>query len=62
MNDPTYIKAEIEANLLWHLAWVMSELRNDSAPIGWSRYLPDAEELCHVFKIAARNHEASPEV
>ena len=36
LPDPTYVKEEIEANPEWHVAWVLSEILNDNAPIGWS--------------------------
>lgn len=42
-GDPTYVRAEIDANPVWKLAFYLSELRNDDAPIGWSRYIPEAE-------------------
>jgi len=43
MSDPTYVKADIEARPEWKLAFRMSELDNDHAPIGWGRYIPLAE-------------------
>jgi hypothetical protein len=49
MSDPTYVKAEIEKNPVWHLAWVLSEIQNDSAPIGWSKYVWVAECLLGSF-------------
>lgn len=45
MIDPTYNKAEIKANPVWHVAWIMSECLNDSSPIGWSKYISTAEQL-----------------
>ena len=45
MNDPTYDKKEIEANPVWHLAWFISELVNDLAPVGWGRYIKIARAL-----------------
>ena len=38
MNDPTYILSEIDGNPEWALAFVLSEILNDDAPIGWSLY------------------------
>ena len=38
MNDPTYNKTEIDANPIWKLAFWMSEVDNDNAPIGWYKY------------------------
>lgn len=51
MSDPTYSKAEIEANPVWHIAWVLSEIRNDSAPLGWGSYITTAECLLDAFEI-----------
>ena len=52
IHDPTYDKKEIERRLDWKLAFLLSELANDDAPMGWSRYIPiaqralkDAQEL-----------------
>lgn len=42
MSDPTYDQEEINKNKVWRVAFIMSELRNDNAPLGWSRYIPDA--------------------
>lgn len=52
--DPTYIKDEIEANQEWHVAWVLSEILNDNAPIGWSRYIGTAQCLLAAFDIRAK--------
>ena len=49
MNDPTYVKDEIEANPEWHVAWVLSEIQNDNAPIGWSKYILTAQCLLAAF-------------
>jgi hypothetical protein len=43
--DPTYIRAAIEARADWALAFRLSELDNDSAPIGWAAYIPAAAWL-----------------
>lgn len=43
MNDPTYVKAEIEKNPVWELAFTLSEIMNDTAPIGWGKYIFTAE-------------------
>lgn len=50
-NDPTYLKSEIDKNPVWALAHLMSELDNDNAPIGWSRYIPLAQSLLGMFKM-----------
>lgn len=44
MPDPTYVRADIDANPIWKRAFYLSELENDNAPIGWSRYIPKAED------------------
>lgn len=54
MSDPTYNEAEIKANPVWHLAWVLSEIRNDSAPLGWGTYIPTAEYLLNRFDISPK--------
>ncbi len=38
MNDPTYVQEEIDANPEWKLAFLLSEIDNDNAPLGWSKY------------------------
>lgn len=40
MDDPTYVKTEIDKNPEWELAFSLSEMQNDNAPIGWSKYIP----------------------
>lgn len=54
MADPTYVKAEIEANQTWSIAFMMSELLNDNAPIGWGRYIYAAEQLEKKYKINSK--------
>jgi hypothetical protein len=54
MNDPTYVKTEIEANPVWELAWTLSEIMNDGAPIGWSKYIFAAECLLHNYTVTRR--------
>jgi hypothetical protein len=49
MKDYTYAKAEIEANPVWALAFRMSEVDNDNAPIGWSKYTVLARWLIDNF-------------
>lgn len=44
MKDPTYEKDKIESNGVWHIAFIMSEMLNDNAPIGWSKYIQAAEK------------------
>ena len=54
MNDPTYDKEQIEANPTWDLAFVLSEIQNDDAPLGWSRYISTAKCLLAAFDIARK--------
>ena len=49
MPDPTYVKSEIDAHPTWALAFRMSEVNNDNAPIGWSEYIPLASWLLWNF-------------
>jgi hypothetical protein len=51
MNDPTYVKATIEASPVWRLAFRLSEVDNDNAPIGWYEYAPLARWLLKTFEL-----------
>ena len=51
MNDPTYSTEEISANPVWQLAFSLSEIENDNAPLGWSRYIFTAECLLNIYEI-----------
>lgn len=51
MSDPTYDQSKIEANPDWKLAFLLSELDNDFAPIGWSRYIALASALRLKFEL-----------
>ena len=51
MNDPTYERDKIDADPVWQLAFILSEIRNDNAPIGWSRYITDAKCLLAHYDI-----------
>ena len=44
-------KEEIDADPIWKLAFLMSEIDNDLAPIGWSRYIHLAENLQRIYKM-----------
>lgn len=55
MSDPTYNKEYIKRNLIWYLAFVLSEIRNDNAPIGWGSYIPTAKALLDHFIITPKN-------
>lgn len=49
MPDPTYDKKAIKKNKVWYVAFVLSEIMNDEAPIGWSKYISTAEHLFASF-------------
>jgi hypothetical protein len=51
MIDPTYNREAISANPEWELAFTLSEIENDNAPIGWSRYISTARTLRHHYEI-----------
>lgn len=44
-QDPTYDRDQIRMNGTWGIAFIISEMVNDGAPIGWGRYIPLAEEV-----------------
>ena len=54
MSDPTYQIDEIKANPVWHIAWLLSEMRNDNAPLGWSRYIADAECVLRHYDVTRK--------
>lgn len=58
ITDPTYSQAEIEANPEWQLAFILSEIQNDNAPIGWSKYIPVARCLLVGYDIRKKRVEA----
>lgn len=51
MMTPTYDKAAIDANPVWQLAFSLSEIMNDNAPIGWGKYIGTAECLLANYDI-----------
>ena len=57
MNDPTYAKAEIESNPEWDVAFVLSEILNDNAPIGWSKYISTAKCLLAHYEMRRKSGE-----
>jgi hypothetical protein len=52
--DPTYVKEVIDRNPVWKLAFVLSEIQNDNAPIGWGKYIRVAECLLRFFTITPK--------
>jgi hypothetical protein len=49
--DPTYIREEIDANPIWELAFSLSEMQNDNAPIGWGKYITLATMILHNYEV-----------
>lgn len=52
--DPTYVKEDIEKDPVDSLAFALSEIMNDNAPIGWSKYRPHAANLLANYYIAPK--------
>jgi hypothetical protein len=50
-NPPTYDRELIKADPIWDLAFTMSEIMNDNAPIGWHKYIGAAECLLASYDI-----------
>jgi hypothetical protein len=42
--DPTYRQEEINENPIWKRAFYISEMENDMAPMGWSKYIDRAKK------------------
>jgi len=55
--DPTYVKAQIDADPVWQLAFRLSEVDNDNAPIGWFRYTPLARWLLETFDLKEKRQQ-----
>ena len=54
LPDPTYDKKEIEKDPVWKLAFWMSEVHNDNAPIGWSKYISLADYLLDKYDLVEK--------
>ncbi len=54
-TDPTYDTDEIKAKIEWYVAWVLSEIMNDNAPLGWSRYIGQAKCLLAAFDMKPKD-------
>lgn len=54
LPDPTYEKSKIEANPTWALAFKLSEVDNDGAPIGWWQYRNLAEWLLASYELTPK--------
>jgi hypothetical protein len=48
--DPTYDQKVINKNPVWKRAFYLSEMMNAMAPLGWSKYIPQAEKDLKVTK------------
>lgn len=59
MNDPTYNKELINANPVWKLAWTMSEIENDGAPLGWGKYISLARGLSYNYEFKEKRNETN---
>lgn len=46
MSKPPMMPSEkdLNHNGAWHIAFILSEMVNDNAPIGWDKYIPLAEK------------------
>jgi hypothetical protein len=53
-DDPTYVREAIDANPEWRLAFRLSEVDNDDAPLGWARYIPLARWLRENFDMTEK--------
>ena len=61
MGDPTYNAEEINKNPVWQLAFSLSEIQNDNAPLGWARYIFVAECLLAIYKVEKYHNGRSPD-
>jgi hypothetical protein len=52
--DPTYDKEVIARNPVWRLAFDLSEIQNDNAPIGWGKYVWIAECLLNLYTMSRK--------
>jgi hypothetical protein len=59
-TDPTYVKDEISGKPEWELAFTLSEIMNDNAPIGWGKYVGPAKCLLDSY-IIQRKQKAQPQ-
>lgn len=54
MRDPTYVQDVIDADPVMELAFTLSEIENDTAPLGWSKYIPTARCLLDNYTITRK--------
>ena len=55
MGDPTYDRNEINDNPAWQIAFSLSEIQNDNAPVGWGKYIWIAECLLANYDIRRKS-------
>lgn len=55
LPDPTYVPDRINADPEWKIAFVLSELVNDDAPIGWSAFIPIAKKAIEDARLSVRD-------
>lgn len=60
MADPTYDTEAIKHNPVWELAFSLSEILNDNAPIGWGRYIVAAECLLARYEMTLKDQPQRP--
>lgn len=53
--DPTYDQKAIQAKPAWQLAFSLSEIMNDNAPVGWGKYIFAAECLLDHYDIKPKS-------
>ena len=51
MGDPTYDRERIDKNPVWRLAFKLSEMDNEIAPVGWSDYIYKAEHILEEYEL-----------
>lgn len=51
IKDPTYIKEVIDSKPEWKLAFELSEVDNDNAPLGWFDYIHLAHHLLLKYEL-----------
>lgn len=61
MADPTYVRSEIDAKPEWELAFALSEIMNDNAPIGWGEFIFAAKCLLANYNIERKAEILAPD-
>jgi|GEM_PF-6931534 len=55
--DPTYQMEIINANPIWKLAFWISEITNDNAPLGWHKYIFLATCILNKYELKEKENE-----